>query len=192
MIRILDLIGRPVLTIDEGASTGKVSGVLVNSVTGEVTALVVALNDAFEPPRAVPVALVQGVGEDAVMIENSSALVEFSQSPGLRAMGRLDSQIRGLPVVAATGKCLGHVADLLINMETGRVEAYEVAQPAGAGAVGGAGDARAEGAAGGLLPAAMVATIGRDAVIAAAGAELRRRVVGSRYGDGRVAGGERG
>ena len=60
MIRILDLIGRPVLTIDEGASTGKVSGVLVNSVTGEVTALVVALNDAFRPPRAVPVALVQG------------------------------------------------------------------------------------------------------------------------------------
>ena len=160
MIRILDLIGRPVLTIDEGASTGKVSGVLVNSVTGEVTALVVALNDAFEPPRAVPVALVQGVGEDAVMIENLSALVEFSQSPGLRAMGRLDSQIRGLPVVAATGKCLARGRPAQQTWRLAGWRRMEVAQPAGAEPWR-RGDARAEGAAGGLLPAAMVATIGR-------------------------------
>ena len=99
MIHALELTGRQVLTIDEGAAAGKVNGVLVNSVTGEVAALVVILNDTFESPRAVPVALVQGVGDDAVIIENSSALIEFAQSPELKAMGRLDSQIRGLPVI---------------------------------------------------------------------------------------------
>lgn len=158
MIRILDLTGRQVLTIDEGSSTGKVSGVLVNSVTGEVAALVVILNDTFESPRAVPVSLVQGVGEDAVMIENSSALIEFAQSPELKAMGRLDSQIRGLPVITATGKSLGRVADLVISISTGRVEGYEIEPQPGA--------ARA------MLEAKQVATIGRDAIIAAAGAQL--------------------
>lgn len=158
MIHVLELTGRQVLTIDEGAAAGKVSGVLVNSVTGEVAALVVILNDTFESPRAVPVSLVQGVGDDAVIIENSSALIEFAQSPELKAMGRLDSQIRGLPVITAVGKALGRVADLVISMDTGCVEAYDIEPEPGA--------------AHGLLEAKSVATIGRDAIIAAAGATL--------------------
>lgn len=158
MIHALELTGRQVLTIDEGAAAGKVNGVLVNSVTGEVAALVVILNDTFESPRAVPVALVQGVGDDAVIIENSSALIEFAQSPELKAMGRLDSQIRGLPVITAVGKSLGRVADLILSIDTARVEAYDVEPEPGATHA--------------LLEAKLVATIGRDAIIAAAGAKL--------------------
>ncbi|OPZ62815.1 MAG: PRC-barrel domain protein [Firmicutes bacterium ADurb.Bin506] len=158
MIHALELTGRQVLTIDEGAAAGKVSGVLINSITGEVAALVVALNDRFESPRAVPVSLVQGVGDDAVVIENSSALIEFGQSPELKAMGRLDSQIRGLPVITVVGKALGRVADLVINMDTGRVEAFDVEPEPGA--------------AHGLLEAKSVATIGRDAIIATTHATL--------------------
>lgn len=189
MIRILDLVGRPVLTIDEGATAGKVNGVLVNAVTGEVSALIVAISDVFEAPRAVPVALVQGVGDDAVMIENSSSMVTFDQSPQLRAMGRLDSQIRGLPVITATGKSLGRVTDLLVDMASGKVEAYEVQGGAGAAASGIAGTAGTAGTAAmcastdsgrGLLPAQRVATIGRDAIIASADAKIEAAAKGDK------------
>lgn len=179
MIRILDLVGRPVLTIDEGATAGKVNGVLVNVVTGEVSALIVAISDVFEAPRAVPVALVQGVGDDAVMIENSSSMVTFDQSPQLRAMGRLDSQIRGLAVITATGKSLGRVTDLLVDMASGKVEAYEVQGGVGAATATAANATAGTAAAGGstdsgrgLLPAQCVATIGRDAIIASADAKI--------------------
>lgn len=183
MIRILDLVGRPVLTIDEGATAGKVNGVLVNAVTGEVSALIVAISDVFEAPRAVPVALVQGVGDDAVMIENSSSMVTFDQSPQLRAMGRLDSQIRGLPVITATGKSLGRVTDLLVDMASGKVEAYEVQGGAGAAASGTAGTAAmcaSTDSGRGLLPAQRVATIGRDAIIASADAKIEAAAKGDK------------
>jgi uncharacterized protein YrrD len=86
----------------------------------------VNVTNRFAPPRAVPYALVQGIGDDAVIIENSSSLADFGALPEILDMGRPDSEIRGVRAITRTGRLLGTVADLMIDLDAGRVVAYEI------------------------------------------------------------------
>ncbi len=157
MIRAYELMGRPVITIDEGAVVGETAGVIIDIASADVAALIVNVTNRFEAPKAVPYALVQGVGDEAVIIENASSLADFGTLPEILDMGRPDSEIRGVRAITRTGRLLGTVADLMIDLDAGRVVAYEIQ-----GCASGSADAAL------LLRAEQVITVGRHALIAAA------------------------
>jgi uncharacterized protein YrrD len=126
MIRAYELMGRPVITIDEGAIVGQTAGVIIDTVSTDVAALIVNVASRFAPPKAVPYALIQGIGDDAVIIENASSLADFGAVPEILDMGRPDSEIRGVRAITRTGRLLGTVADLMIDVDAGKVVAYEI------------------------------------------------------------------
>jgi uncharacterized protein YrrD len=164
MIRAYELVGRPVITIDEGAVVGETAGVIIDTASANVAALIVNATNRFEAPKAVPYALVQGIGDDAVIIENASSMADFGTLPEILDVGRPDSDIRGVRAITRTGRLLGTVADLMIDLDAGSVVAYEIR-----GAVGGADATDAIDAASlSLLPVELVITVGRQALITAA------------------------
>jgi len=126
MIRAYELMGRPVITIDEGAIVGQTAGVIIDTVSTDVAALIVNVASRFAPPKAVPYALIQGIGDDAVIIENASSLADFGAVPEIWDGGRPDSEIRGVRAITRTGRLLGTVADLMIDVDAGKVVAYEI------------------------------------------------------------------
>lgn len=126
MTRRRDLLNAPVITIDEGAEAGRVIGLMIDAISARIVALAVSTEEPFEAPKAVPFPLVQGFGEDAVMIENRSAITEFSSLPELIAIGRADSDLCGLRVIARTGKAIGYVEDFAVDDDTGRIMSFLV------------------------------------------------------------------
>jgi sporulation protein YlmC with PRC-barrel domain len=121
-----DLLDMPVMTIDEGAEAGHITGLVIDPISVHAVALIVSTNERFNAPKAVPFPLVQGLGEDAVMIENKSAMAEFSSLPELTTIGKTDSELCGLTVIARTGKIIGYVEDFAVDDETGRIESFLV------------------------------------------------------------------
>ncbi|MEA4884590.1 MAG: PRC-barrel domain-containing protein [Clostridia bacterium] len=167
--RSAELVGRPVITIEEGLEIGRVGSLVINTGSGEIAAVAVGSSNPFLAPKVVPFALIQGVGEDAIVIENSSSLVEMSALPELAAIARSEGEVRGTKVMTRTGHFLGTVKEIIIDIDAGRIAGYEV-DIAGAS---------------GVLPAGEVITIGRQVLVAAADAgdrvvhdatELPRRV----------------
>ncbi len=157
MIRAYELVGRPVITIDEGAIVGGAAGLIIDTASADVAALIVNATSRFEAPKVVPYALIQGIGDDAVIVENASSLAEFAALPEILNVGRPDSEIRGVKAITRAGRLLGTVADLMIDLDAGRVVAYEIqSAAAGAGATSRF-----------LLPAEQVITLGVQAVITA-------------------------
>ena len=126
MIRAYELMGRPVITVDEGVIVGETAGVIIDTASTDVAALIVNVIGRFTPPKAVPYALIQGIGDDAVIIENASSLADFGAVPEILDMGRPDSEIRGVRAITRTGRLLGTVADLMIDLDAGKVVAYEI------------------------------------------------------------------
>ena len=157
MIRAYELMGRPVITIDEGAVVGETAGMIIDTASTDVAALIVNVTNRFESPKAVPYALVQGIGDDAVIIENASSLADFGAIPEILEVGRPDSEIRGVKAITRTGRLLGTVADLMIDLDAGRVVAYEIQ----CGACKDADSAL-------VIQAEQVITVGRHALITAA------------------------
>ena len=153
MIRAYELMGRPVITIDEGAIVGQTAGVIIDTASTDVAALIVNVASRFAPPKAVPYALIQGIGDDAVIIENASSLADLGAVPEILDMGRPDSEIRGVRAITRTGRLLGTVADLMIDLDAGKVVAYQIQ--------GGADTAL-------LVRAEHVITVGRQALITTA------------------------
>lgn len=154
MVRSSELLGTPVITVDEGLEAGKVIGFLVNTAVGEIAALAIGVPGRFEAPKAVPFPLILGIGENAVMIENMSSLADFSSLPDLMALGRSDSELRGIKAMTRSGKQLGIVADFGFDPSTGKIVSYDINN----------GDARSQ------LSAEFVITIGANALITAADA----------------------
>ncbi len=153
MIRAYELMGRPVITVDEGVIVGETAGVIIDTASTDDAALIVNVIGRFTPPKAVPYALIQGIGDDAVIIENASSLADFGALPEILDIGRPDSEIRGIKAITRTGRLLGIVVDLMIDLDAGKVVAYEVQDGADAAL---------------LVRAEQVITVGRQALITTA------------------------
>ena len=54
MTKRRDLLNAPVITIDEGAEAGRVTGLIVDAISARVMALAVSTEKPFEAPKAVP------------------------------------------------------------------------------------------------------------------------------------------
>jgi len=58
MTRRTDLLEAPVITIDEGAEAGRVTGLIIDAISARIVALAVSTEEPFEAPKAVPFPLV--------------------------------------------------------------------------------------------------------------------------------------
>lgn len=161
MRRSRQYLSLPVVTLEEGKEIGRVRGLVVNHHSGEIAALLVQRGSIFREQKVIPYPRVVSVGNSALTIQKSSSAERLTSLPQILNLVKENVQLKGSRVITEGGTALGHVAEYLVNPETGKIEAFEIS--------GTPAESLFKGRA--FLPAEEVRTIGKDVLVVRRGAE---------------------
>ncbi|PIU61925.1 MAG: hypothetical protein COS84_10765 [Armatimonadetes bacterium CG07_land_8_20_14_0_80_40_9] len=143
-----ELIGLPVVSIEEGVEVGKVKEIVLNAAKGEIMGLVVEDEKWYKEVKVVSSALIYGIGEYAVTIENTSAIVGLSSMPEMEELLENNIRAKGTKVITKGGRLIGSVDEYYVDVQNGKIEAYELT------------DER-------IIPTSSVLTIGKQVLVVA-------------------------
>lgn len=115
--RAQDIIGLPVIEIENGATLGEVVDIWCRD--GAINGFLIA--GPGGQPGFIPITAAMGVGSGAVTIQSSDVIVRPDADPGLAAAAAAGSK-----VLTASGNELGSVQDVVLDLETGRVLGLEL------------------------------------------------------------------
>lgn len=117
-----ELIGMPLVTLDEGKRLGTLRALELEGTTGQVQGVYCAGGDGH-PDGMIPWGAVRSVGRDAITVESASALRLGAEAAH---RGRA-ADVRDRPVVTESGNRLGVVSDYDFDEASGRITNYHVA-----------------------------------------------------------------
>lgn len=126
MLKGKSVIGKEILSLEEGVKLDKVSDIVVDPEGRRVIALVVSEGGFMSSSKVVPVEEVASFGKDAVVIRSAASIVATSADPQLRELVDRDEKILGKTVYTTTGDDQGSIADVYFEEGTGAVVGYEV------------------------------------------------------------------
>ena len=121
MREIKSITGLRVISVEEGASVGTVSQVVVDLTKGVLLGLIVG--DGLGE-RGVPAESIQTLGADVVMVSSRAVARPLSELPELVA--HRETTPAPLPIFTASGKRLGIVTSIFIDPYDRVVTRYEV------------------------------------------------------------------
>jgi uncharacterized protein YrrD len=124
------VIGKLVLSLDEGLKLEKVTDVVVDAEGKRVVALVVNEGGFMSSSKVVPTAEVQSFGKDAVVVRSAGSVVSVADHADLRALVDRDEKVVGKKVFTITGEDEGSIGDIYFDEDTGDVVGYEVSSGA--------------------------------------------------------------
>ncbi|QZY57012.1 PRC-barrel domain-containing protein [Crassaminicella profunda] len=118
MKRGCDIIGLPVISLDEGCKTFEIKDIIYCNQNLKVTAFLVHEGGYFHEPMVVYFEHVKNIGENAVTIQNDTSIKRIKYS-----MSQLQSRekLLGLEVITDDGKHVGTVQDIMIEIGNGRL-----------------------------------------------------------------------
>lgn len=151
------LIGKDILTLEDGAKLEKVNGVIVDPGGQRLVALVVDQGGLMSSTRVVPIEEVSSFGRDAVVIGGRGSIVTTAEAPGLKQLVEQSEKIVDKKVFTVTGDEQGTIADIYFDESSGKVLGYEVS----GGVIGDV----AKGTS--YLPSEEITSIGTDVVLVA-------------------------
>ena len=123
MKRTDELLGMPVLTVQEGARLGKLKGVEIAYRDGQI--LYVQFDGADgRPDGMVHWSKVRAIGADAITIE-SLAVIQECVDAGDR--DRVTPRVGERAVVTESGTRLGHITNYDLDEATGQILRYHIA-----------------------------------------------------------------
>lgn len=124
MKKSIEIIGLPVISIIEGTELGTVKSLLINPADGSVTILI---DDAkwYWGAKFLPLAAVTGLGQYAITIENSDAILTLADAPEVEQLIVADLKVIGTKVLTRNGLIQGKVTEILID-NSGKIVACEI------------------------------------------------------------------
>lgn len=124
MKKSIEIIGLPVISIVEGTELGTVKNLLINPADGSVTILI---DDAkwYWGAKFLPLAAVTGLGEYAITIENSDAILTLTDAPEVEKLIVADLKVIGTKVLTKNGRIQGKVTEIFID-NSGKIVACEI------------------------------------------------------------------
>lgn len=147
-----EILGLKVVSITEGKELGLVKELVINPAAGAVAGLVIDDGKWFYGAKVLPFMTIVGIGEYAVMVENSEHLVSVSESPDIVGLLNAGVKIIGAKVLEKSGKIQGKVTEFTVD-DSGKISACEVELTNNKGSI--------------QLPSEHVLTYGRDVIIVA-------------------------
>jgi uncharacterized protein YrrD len=122
MHRLSELIGRPVVSQDAGATIGEVSDLLVD---GDRVVAIVLAGGIMASEHVLPFGDVRLLGEDTIIALSATALVGAKQWNRSGAKSQRLSSLRMKQIVTTSGQSLGLVGDVYVD-GSGTVTGYDV------------------------------------------------------------------
>ncbi|MGF7184170.1 uncharacterized protein YrrD [Desulfitispora alkaliphila] len=147
-------LGLPVVSLDLGQQLGVVKSLIIDPETVSLMGLVISNKGWLSENRFLPFSKVKSVGRHAVTTESSKSLEKIVQSSDHR-------QLEGVQVLSCQGNFLGTVEEFTIDAETGEIVTLELS--------GKLINSLLKGKA--SLPRTALQTMGKDVIVAVAGAE---------------------
>jgi uncharacterized protein YrrD len=119
-------VGLPIISIADGAEVGHVKSLVVNPKEGMVDFLTVEHPDWQISVRAVPFKKIVGVGEFAVMIEDSTSIFDLTEIPIANELVQKKITVVGAKLIDRKGQLIGEVTEFFINEDTGAILGLEL------------------------------------------------------------------
>lgn len=121
-----DIIGMPVITVQEGRRLGEVTALLVRRE--DMTVAAIRIGSQLAPGQAVPFRNLRLIGIDAIMIDSTASLEPAYPTEEVR---NLDDAVTGRAVITVSGERLGTISGFWVDTTNGRLTAYRVHPDAG-------------------------------------------------------------
>lgn len=120
------IIGKDILSLDEGIKLDQVTDLVIDPEGRRLVALVVDEGGFMSSSKVVPMEDVASFGKDAVVVASRTSVVSVADHAGLRALVERDEKILGKKVFTTSGDNHGSVADIYFDEQTGDLVGYEV------------------------------------------------------------------
>lgn len=125
MLKGKEVIGRKVITLDNGEQVDTVHDLVFDYQANEVLALLVDEGGWFRAARVVPFENIRSIGEDAVMIGSADQVVSTRDDSRIAELLDTKTGLIGLNLLTEDGEDLGRIADVYFDDHTGKVLGYE-------------------------------------------------------------------
>lgn len=120
IIKTEQIIGRPVLSLNEAKHLGEIKEIIIDSSKRKVAGFMIQTQDTYEM-SGVWFHLVSSIGEDAVMLPSDSSLIDPSDSKLMDRLLAKHASLISSSIFTKEGKAYGSVADFAFNSETGLI-----------------------------------------------------------------------
>ncbi len=115
-----------VFSIIDGKEIGKVKELLINPGEKTVAYFIVDIPNWHLGLKVIPLSLVEGIGEDAVMIESENIVKNLNEEPvGIELVER-DIKLIGNKVLTNKGRVIGKVSEFYVDEDNGQVSGLEL------------------------------------------------------------------
>lgn len=122
-----ELLGLSVISIEDGKEIGRVSDLIINPSKGIVEYLIIDNGLKYLGFKVLPFKQVEGVGEYAVTVQSSSAVIDMSDEPGINELLEKDVRIKGTKVLTRKGQLVGTVNEFLVDEdEDGKISGCKI------------------------------------------------------------------
>jgi uncharacterized protein YrrD len=124
MWKVSELIGKSIVSANNGERIGRVADVLLDADSHRVVGLVIA-GGVLTSEQVLPYAEVQTLGTDAVIARSATGLITAKEWHAQPLVATRTSTLKKMRVLTASGRAVGDVRDILLD-ENGMVDALEV------------------------------------------------------------------
>jgi len=131
------LLGKDILSRADASRLSTVKDVVLGSSNDEIVALLVDEGGLFASSRVVPTDRVISFGRDAIVVSDSSSVVEASSDSELGEIVSRPGKVIGMKVYTESGEDKGNVSDVYFEEDSHRIVGLEVGRGAIANATQG-------------------------------------------------------
>ncbi|SMB94127.1 PRC-barrel domain-containing protein [Deinococcus hopiensis] len=125
MIKGKELLGRPIVAIDNGERIDTVHDLIFDHQANQVLGLLVDEGGWFHSARVLPFEAVRSIGEDAVMVDSAASVTSTRDDGRLADLLNSKVSLLGMTLLTTDGQNLGKLADVFFDEYSGQVEGYE-------------------------------------------------------------------
>jgi len=116
-----EILGLPVLSIEEGKQIGIVKDLVLNPERGTLDFVLVEDGKWLFGLKSIPFKEVQGIGEFALTVEGRSSLSVITECAEAVDLLRKNLRLTGLKVLSKKGRLVGSVSEYFIDESTGEI-----------------------------------------------------------------------
>lgn len=131
-----EILGLPVLSIEEGKQIGIVKDLVLNPERGTLDFVLVEDGKWYFGLNSIPFKEVQGIGEYALTVEGRSSLSVITECAEAVDLLRKNLRLPGLKVLSKKGRLVGSVSEYFIDENTGEIMGCQLI-PVGSGETSG-------------------------------------------------------
>lgn len=115
MKKSIDMLGLPIISITEGRELGVSKSLVIDAEQGIVAALVIEDEDWYRGVKVMPFKAVSAIGEDAIIINNSSDILQLNDASEFEPLLVANIKIIGTKVITKSGSIHGKITELIID-----------------------------------------------------------------------------